>query len=294
MILATDYFINAPDIDEQAQEFNIFYKKDSKLEDIIAFVEKYQEHRIIFIFEDKIDYKMLDIIKKIHPHISVRLSQYDLHEIPLLQERFIPFFLDSSMPAYNYTILENLIDLGVSDVYIADDLFYDLNKVAKVCRYNNIRIRVILNHIPSTSITKGINPKSPFITPQMRKSMERYVAVAEFDLGEIEDYLSSLNKLRTLIKIWFKNEYWQGQLSEINKDVKISIPCANYIPDTSYKWNCRRHCNSTINSNCKRCEEWIALANTLYNKNIIFRKPKSRTVENLESEPEQEEIVGEE
>lgn len=273
MMLATNYFINAPDIDEISHEFNILYKKDSKIKDLITFAEKYPEHRIIISFEDnEVDYSVLDIIKKLHPHVSVRLTKENMNEIPNLQKRAITFFLDTDMPAYNYTTLDMLIKLGVADVYIADDLFYDLVNVSKVCRSNNVRIRLILNRIPSTAFDKGVNPRSPIITPQMRQSLDRYINVAEFELGETTSIMAALEKLRTLIKIWFKDEYWLGQLADFNSDIQLSVPCPNYLIDTSYKWSCRRHCCSIPNSRCKRCQEWLDLANVLLKKNVIFRK----------------------
>lgn len=290
MILATEYFINAPDIDEIVGEFNMLYRKHSKIEDILAFATKYPNHRLILKFEDRINYKVLETLKAVHTNVSVRLSQEDMNQIPTLQKNGISYFLDITMPAYNYSTLDTLLKLKVSDVYIADDLWYDLRRVSKVCRRNNTRIRLIVNRIPCTSIDKGVNERSIFITPQTLKYYLRYVNVIEFDLGTSNSILDSLEKLRTMIKIWLKNNYWIGQLSTLNPEVKLPIPCPNYYPDVSYKSSCRRHCCAIPDSSCKKCKEWLDFANILIEKNIIFKKPDEE--EEIEAE-EGEEIIEE-
>lgn len=61
----------------------------------------------------------------------------------------------------SFRLLEYVASLGVTDVYITDDLCYNLEMVRRACNKYNIRTRLIINRIPSSRPDKGIDPRSP-------------------------------------------------------------------------------------------------------------------------------------
>ena len=58
-------------------------------------------------------------------------------------------------------MLEDIAALGVTDVYIADDLCYDLLNVRKACDKLNLSVRWILDVIPSGTVNKNADPRAP-------------------------------------------------------------------------------------------------------------------------------------
>lgn len=81
------------------------------------------------------------------------------------------------MKVPTYSCLESFINLGVSDVYIADDLCYNLKNVHDICQENNVQMRLILNQVPSMTLDRGINPKAPIFMPKDMDTINPYFDV---------------------------------------------------------------------------------------------------------------------
>lgn len=125
------------------------------------------------------------------------------------------------MKVPTYSCLESFINLGVSDVYIADDLCYNLKNVHDICQENNVQMRLILNQVPSMTLDRGINPKAPIFMPKDMDTINPYFDVFEFECGLPYDWA----KFDVLYRAWFVNKYWHGQMSEINEDVDMDFHC---------------------------------------------------------------------
>lgn len=84
------------------------------------------------------------------------------HIYPRIQNiEGLKFYFDSSMSIDSFRLLEYVASLGVTDIYITDDLCYNLEMVRRACNKYNIRTRLIINRIPSSRPDKGIDPRSP-------------------------------------------------------------------------------------------------------------------------------------
>ena len=129
-----------------------------------------------------IDFTSLELAAREHNDIAVRLMGYQFNQIQNLKDINIKFFFDeNAIPCYSFGVLETLINLGVSDIYIYDNLCYNMNKVKEKCEQNNIKTRLVVNCIPSVDPDKGSKYTSPIFCPRDMKELEQYIDVIEFD-----------------------------------------------------------------------------------------------------------------
>lgn len=266
--IACPFKINNEEINDVISEFNIlFFKSRNRLEDLIDFIQTYDTKRINIEFPEGVHIPILLSITKISGMIYVRLKASDIMSVQELKKNNIRFFFDASLPVYNYTNLESFINLGVSDVYISDDLCYDMEEVSKICAAKNVSIRLILNHIPATSLDKSTNPKSPIYGPQDMDVILKYYDMFEFDCGEHYDWAM----FDVLYRAWFVRKYWHGQLNEINSDVLLDYHNDTIYPNfAEYKMTCGRRCSKRASNPCNKCEQTVALGKEFAGKHVRF------------------------
>ena len=126
---------------------------------------------------------------KIHQNIAVRLMGHQFDQVAHLKEIGCKFFFDeSSIPCYSYGLLDTMINLGVSDIYIYDNLCYHMKHIKEKCEKNNIRTRLTINTIPSVSPDRGEDCKAPVYCPRDADIIEQYIDTIEFDCWEDGKY----------------------------------------------------------------------------------------------------------
>lgn len=256
--------------DEDIGEFNIkFDSNKNSINKLIEFVKEYKDRRINIEFVQKVDTSVLEVISSIHDDIAVRLTGSDFMYVKELVDNHYKFFFDyHSLSAYNYTILDSLITLGVSDIYISDDLWYDLSDVSNLLNVHNIKLRAVLNRIPSTAFDKGINSRSIILRPQDYNLLSMFIDVFEFDCGKPYNW----NKFSVLLDSW-KDGKWVGDLREINDDLQFFFPNESIVPDyNSFKFRCGHRCMRRPNQPCRKCEQFLAIGDELFEKRIRFKQ----------------------
>lgn len=268
--LAIPYHLNYEPLNSQVQEFNIYYDKRNRLNGLIDFVHEYPDVRINVEFNGKPDFTVVDTIDKITNQVYYRINENQLRYLQEFKKRDAKFFFDSTVVAYNLCSLQSMIEMGITDVYIADDLWYNLKEVSEYCLKHKVHIRLILNHIPATYPTRGIDPKAPIFTPQDMWILDQYVDMFELDLGDPNHFNEA--KCEVLYRRWFKSNDWLGQLNEINEDVQMDWPCSSYLTDlVIYRICCGRRCNSRVTNHCSKCEQFLDIARTLRDHDIKIR-----------------------
>ena len=168
MNISVPYKLNNDDWNDKPWvEFDIPYddERPNVLDKFLDFVKLYPKRRINVCFKNQINMQHLFIMNKASDDIYVRIKVKDVPHVKELVEEGHKFFFDSELPAYNYSTLESLCSLGTTDIYIADDLCYDLKTVKKYCEEHGVYMRTILNQIPMTTPDRGSNPKSMFWRP---------------------------------------------------------------------------------------------------------------------------------
>lgn len=256
-----------PNKDRQfADEYNItFSNKPNNFENLIEFLSNHPDERFNITIDTKeyeFDFNKLKILNNINKNIHIVTSFHENH-FEQLKDLGIKFYFAPDFPIANFRLFDYVIKLGVTDVYIMDDLCYDLKRVKKAASAAGVSVRLILNQIPSIIPDKGTDVRAPWFIPETIDELSKYIDVAEFDSG------NSWARLEVLYKIWFKKKEWRENLRAINPSLEINIFNQSMIPDFAiYKMNCRYRC--AYGSACKKCNQFVDLAKDLYNKQIEY------------------------
>lgn len=253
-------------------EFDILYNvKTSRFEKLIEFVEEYKDKRINILFKGgELPINLIGSIHKFTDNVYVRLTVDQMRSIQELKKNKYRYFLDANCPAYNFTMLQSFAELGITDVYLADDLWYCMNTTKQFCDEHNIRIRLVTNRIPATTLDRGINYKVPLFAPINRELLDNYVDAYEFDCGNPFDWA----KFDVLYRAWFEREGWNGDLMEINDDLRLSFPLLA-IPQTitEHKLNCDLRCKRPTN-HCRKCQQYVDLGMKFVNMGAYIKANK--------------------
>lgn len=263
--LMNDEWNNRPDI-----EFNIPYNDSRKdeLEKFLDFVELYPKVRINLEFKNEVNVQHLNVINKAYSNVYVRLKAKDWGAIRELRSNKHKFFFDSEQPAYNLTMLDAYAELGVTDVYIADDLCYNLKETKDRCEKYDIKIRLVLNHIPMTTPGRGYDATSIIFRPNDMNYLKMYFDTFEFDCGKPYDW----KKHRVLFMTYFIKQRWEGELSEINPDIRIPLDNRTLSDDFSYyRMNCKRRCDR-----CNICNNLYLTSERLHDLKIVRKRNKRK------------------
>ena len=194
----------------------------------------------------------------------------DVSYVDKILDTEVKFFFDASVPAFNKTHLDDMMQMGVTDVYIADDLLYNIQETKDICNKAGIGMRLVCNRIPATTLDRGLDYKSPLFAPQNRPLLDKYFDCYEFDCGQPYDWA----KFDVLYRAWFEREGWNGDLAEINDDLRVSYPLLA-IPQShmEYKLSCKRRCARPHNV-CDRCRQYVYTGMTLVDMGAYIKSNK--------------------
>ena len=216
----------------------------STKDDIVDFVlEKFeQRQRIIIDFTQntvvdlrKAMPKLLEMRKK-HSNFAIKIN-IEEHKVftSLLKEKKIPFFFSSF--CNNWDSLYAYGMLGVSDVYITEELCFNLKDVKAFCEPLRIKIRVFPNIAQVSG--KGTSDSIPdikkfFIRPEDIEEYEPYV-----DICELWGNHKNLNPLYEI----YKGGQWLGNISDIITAFEDEIPNTGIAPlFATMRINCKKKC----------------------------------------------------
>lgn len=215
-------------------------------------------------------YQQMEVIDSINPFIFYKIP-FIGEVVAEMKRRNLKFFFEYDYAPSSFTLLEEQIILGVTDIYVKDDLCYNLEKVKKMCDKNGVRTRLILNKIPSSRFDKGYSPKAPIFIPECVDELSKYI-----DVGEID--INSWTKIGILYKIWFQRKEWNEDLRYLYQDLEIYIPNESLIPNfIESKMNCNYKCS--YGSPCNKCEQFVEIARGLKSKNIEYQKERKTNEE---------------
>ena len=125
---------------QKADEIIIRYNEKSA--SLIDFVQKWEEHQRIIVDITELETPIEECLtifeeaRKLHKEFAVLLS-YNQDYVELA-EMNIPFFFIEGVSCLDD--LANQIRLGVSDVYIINELGFNLEKISELCHKNNVQV----------------------------------------------------------------------------------------------------------------------------------------------------------
>lgn len=272
---------------EFAKSFNymdeideIFIQYKSNNEALEKFIEKFKEKRILIklTFEDLVEFIdnsiQVDFIKavidKYEANVAIILPEYEFDGskkvFDIFKEKEIPAFFSTMV--HSWDVLTGLADMGVNDIYIVEELGFELDKAAAVLHERGIQIRCYPN------VAQSAHPNVPdikkfFIRPEDVERYARYVDVFEF--------YGDNNNL--YYKIYAKDKKWFGDLSEIIFDFNKSLDSRCVVTQfAEVRSRCGKKCMK--GSPCKICEKVDRLAETMQENGLYFRKIQETEIDN--------------
>lgn len=256
------------DIDEITIHFR---RKDTSLLDFLLL---YKSKRINIYIEDEYDFiennciQLFDAIAKEYPEINFvfKLKNGSKKIIDIINNNKIKhkFFFDTFVK--DWDTLLGITKMHPSDIYIVENLGFEIKDIASILHKFGIRIRVFPN-VAQSSWSKTPALKQFFIRPEDIWQYEPYVDVMEF-FGK-ENSIAAYYKIYAIDKMWF------GKLNEIIigfEDNDIDSRCI--LPNfAERRLNCGKRCYK--GRRCKMCEVVEGLAEVFKNENLVISNIKN-------------------
>ena len=224
-----------------ADEFTITYSNRNDV--LIDFLEEFKDKRVNLTIEKQLtdsELKLLKTISDSYPNLFLRFEFYNYDYTENICESGVPYFF--ARHANNWDEFLGLIDLGVSDIYVVEDLGFELESVAKVAHENNVRIRVYPN-VAQSQWKDTPDFKKFWIRPEDIHLYDGIVDVC----GALKDLIIGLHTTidNRLINFEF---FGEGRI------------------------NCGKKC---LKGNaCRRCDRVVELAKTLEKVNLTIEERK--------------------
>ena len=220
---------------DASDEFKINYSPNKNdLNKLFEFLKEYSDRRVSITWVDGIDVREAALITQVAPNAVHRIDgMMDFRKIGDIIQKELPFYFGDSNPAQNWSQLDSYATLGVTDVFISDDLTFELPAVRDFCDEHNIKLRLMLDRLASSVNT---SKKVPVYFPQNMDFLSIYYDVGEF--ATLDEH-----QLRVLYKVWFKDKQWLGNIREINPEVPFDFP-AQSVPRrfVRFRSNCGQRC----------------------------------------------------
>ena len=261
---------------KEAEEISIIYDKNDV--ELPAFIRKHPDKRINLIIEsinidnfDEFEVNKINLIHEAMPEAQLYVCLYNYSKMEVIKPDIkarmdalkLPWF--SGLFAHTWDQLHYLISLGVSDIYVVEDLCFELPAVAKECHKYNIRVRVIPN-VAQSSINASAPLKKFFIRPEDIDIYEPYIDTIEF-WGE-------LRQQDVYYKIYHDKKEWYGNLKEIifSFDLDFDNRCVLPIFGKS-RLDCGKKCLK--GGHCCICDHLYNISQKLSEKNYIVKTNKN-------------------
>lgn len=246
------------DIDEIIITYN------DKDVNVLNFLEQFSETKTRIILDaNKIDniednLNIFIAAREAHKNLAIKIK-LDSNEALLLYENNIPFFFDEFVD--NWDTLISFINAKVSDVYIVNELGFELKDVSRVCKENNVNIRVFPNVAQTGSKIKNLETiKSFFIRPEDIDIYEPYVDVCEF--------FGPLDRQSVLYDI-YTDKKWIGDLRELIIGLKEPLKSKYLMPCFGEeRLNCGKKC---YQDKCIICDKISTIAKQLEEANLEIK-----------------------
>ena len=242
--------------------------KDQRINIVINDVKEFTEHyewRKFAAFETKEENP--------HNYAIVLPSCSDseciaLYEV-LLEKTNVPMYFNTRVN--NWDTLIGLAEMEISDMYIVEDLGFELPRVSEYLKSKGIRIRAFAN-VCQSSWRQTPAFKTFFIRPEDVDIYDEYIDVLEF-------FYERPDQQNVLYRVYSKEKKWAGNLSEIIFGFNEEVDSRCLLPEFATKrLNCGKKCYR--GHHCEFCERALRLSKTMRDSNLVFHDNTSFEDEN--------------
>ena len=267
-------YAKSSDVKDIVDEIIIRYENDIQL--IINYIKEHQFQRVIIAIDDEEQCLLYNLIKKFAKikeeteiDFSIRLPRYikDYEDdLKYCQKVKLSYFFNTFVK--DWDTLNGLIDLDVSDLYIVENMGFELDKIADLVAESQIQIRVFAN-IAQSSWKDTPDIKKFFIRPEDVKLYEPYIDVIEF--------FGSQDQIDVAVLVYKKGKQWFGDLSEILIDFDTPINSLFIVRDfAKRRIRCGKKCMK--GDKCNLCDRIVTLSQTLEKAGIMIKSKKEEDI----------------
>jgi hypothetical protein len=250
-----------------------------------AFCEKHKEQRInlcIKEFESGINEGYIDTALKFQANypeykVYIRLpGRADVADKIKEENSNAKIFFNTYISSWD--LFYDYIHFGVTDVYIAEEMCFELDKVSQIAKKNNINIRVFPN-VTQSKWAEMNDLKKFWMRPEDVDIYEDFVDVLEF--------WGDSDKNGVYYDIYSKDKKWAGNLKEIIIGMKEDINSTCILPRFGER---RVRCNKRClkGGTCSLCDTIFELSKNLEKNNfrITYKKEKEKIEDGKRSSSE--------
>ena len=271
-------YANSSKIKNVTDEISIIYNR--QFDELMNFLQEHLTQRVVLVVEQipefcaSQEWHKLGAVVDAYPDLKLAVCLGSLHKaqaitiemqetINHLKERNIEYFFGALIKTWDQ--LDYYIGLGVSDVYLVEDICFELGAASAICNRNRVRIRVFPN-VAQCSIGARPALKKFFIRPEDVPIYEQYVDTFEF--------WGPLERQDVFYLIYHDKQRWFGDLKEIIFDLNEPLDSRRIMPlFGKVRATCGKRCLK--NKHCNICDHIESLAHTLEEKNLIIKTKKS-------------------
>lgn len=262
------------DFDTRFQYINeideIIIKYNKQKADALKYIQEHPKNCVILYIdnvEDEETKKELNKLSQIaleHPEFNFKVEFAEMiYNIQEYNYHF-KYFFHTYVNTWDRFI--GILNLGVSDIYIIDELGFELDKIAEIAHKNNVSIRCFAN-IAQSSWVDTPSIKKFFIRPEDISFYENFIDVIYFT-GKIEE-------INIYYDIYKNDKKWFGKLNEIilnlDENDEIDLDSRYIIPRfAEVRVKCGKKCLK--GNNCQICERIYELSQSLEKAKLIVRK----------------------
>lgn len=256
-------------------EISIIYEDQSK--ELIGFLQKHPNQRINLIvrdidkFYDDKEWLKLDQIKEAMPNQELYLCFFGAKRFSVIEDSRIhqiianlcniPYFTGDL--ATNFSQLNYLLNLGVSDVYVGENICFEIPAVKQLCEKYGARVRAYPN-VAQSEIRNADAITKFFIRPQDVEVYEDYIDVFEF--------WGPLDRQNTLRVIYTKRN-WMAPLRDIILDFDEDIDSHRILSAFAQtRKNCGKKCEK--GNGCRVCYTVASIGQKLEEKHLYAKTIK--------------------
>ena len=259
------YQKNKDKLMDKADEISIYFDRTDV--SLVDFLKKYINKRIIINIEIRDftneDFKLLKALYEKYPNFALKFSGYDKKFIELSKEAHIPYFL--SKLVNNWDAFYGLIELGVSDIYIVEELCFELDLCRPLATAANVKLRTFAN-VAQAGWSNIPDMKKFFIRPEDVIQYEPYLDTLELITNEVRQE-------EVLYSVYAEDKQWYGPLKEIINDFTLDIDNRFIVPRfAENRIRCGKKCLK--GGSCELCETIEHLAETLKKQGIVVKTKK--------------------
>lgn len=246
---------------DEVQEIEIKYSKEDLT--VPEFLEKNRNKTVILTVEHPEDIDRISNLATRYTNIKIKVDLDNKELTDAAMHSGVPYFFSTMVDDWDTFI--GIVNLNPTDVYIVNELGFELDKVASIAHQYNTQIRVFPN-VAQSKWAKTPDIKKFFIRPDDISLYEPYVDVIEFFGHE--------QQLSIYYEAYAHDGKWFGQLNEIINDFYSDIDSRNILPIFgSTRIKCGKRCIK--GRACKICERITHFASTLEEQNLLIRVEKN-------------------